>query len=124
MMSAGTERLRLVTVLVGGGPSLSLTRLCYSIPVSGKNTGNISHKERSFAGSFRDKSHPERLPSNSVKRAPSEEQGINRELRSKTFFTLKDKESMSAFHLFRSPELFHEANTPVGSWRPAGHQTA
>lgn len=68
----------------GGGASLSPTRLWQPFPVSGKNTGNISHKERPFAGSFRDKSHLERLLSNSVKRASSEEQGMNRELESET----------------------------------------
>ncbi len=32
----------------------------------GKNTGKISHNERSFTGSFRENSNPERIPSNSV----------------------------------------------------------
>ncbi len=69
----------------GGGASLSPTCLCWHIPVSGKNTGKISQYERLFSGSFRDKSYPERLLSNSVECAPSEEQGINRELEPSTF---------------------------------------
>ena len=78
--SAGAEMGSHMSRLVGGVASLEPTRLYQQFPASGKYTGKILSNARPFAGSFREKPYPERLPPNSAKCDYPEEQGINREL--------------------------------------------
>ena len=68
------------TRVVGGGASLEPTRLCHQFPVSGKSTGKIPPRARPVGFEFGGTPYPERLPTNSAECAPSQEQGINREL--------------------------------------------
>ena len=63
----------------GGGASLGPSSLRHEFLVSGKNSGKIRPHGPAFTGWFRGKPYPDQIPGNSVTRALSPEQGINRE---------------------------------------------